>query len=217
MSGGGIVASIGRVFGYLIAIGLVAAIIAAVAVTFVQPHADEPQVLRSVRTALGRMRGQGAAVGRAVPGMDPPSIAERLATQESTRLVTTASQEVIMVGSSNHPCLGGDKEVMLEVQNDIGADQLDVSYSLENLEPSTTTSDPARILKLASCGAESFIKQCIPIAPEGKGVRLFTLAYYPAGNTTRKYPTLLDNEALKAAGKIELNASSFEPVVVAAE
>ncbi len=226
-TGGGIIGSVGRVLRYLLIIGVVAGIGALVVIMFLQdPPTDISRVAnRTVNTLMAMVTGRngGAVVGRAVGGVDPPSIPARLASLEASRSIATPAQEIIMIGSPTHPCLGGDTEVMLEVKNDIGSDQLDISYYLENLIPvdeGETVAISSRVTKIASCGPESVIRQCIPLAPEGRGVRLTTLAYYNMGDDgnhreeKRIYPSVLNNEALKATGKIELNASAFEPVLI---
>lgn len=196
----------------------------------------------SIRSSLGMPVPTADAVssrgvvGRAVRGVDPPNVAERLAAlsaMPSSQHVVTPAQEVVMTGSPSmapHTCLGAENEVLIEVKNDIGADQLDVSYSFEGVGE-TTPVLAARVVKVASCGRESVIRQCIPVAPSGRGIRLHTLAYYydaaevrnetdasttpkrPAAlrEEKRTYPDLLNNESLREP----LFASSFVPDISA--
>ena len=195
-------------------------------------------------------------VGRAVGGVNPPSVADRIAallTTDAGRHRVTSGQEVIMTGVvpqtteaspeiNSHSCLGADSEVLLEIRNDIGADQLDVSYAFEDFLTSSnpTSATPiiaARVIKVASCGKESMIRQCIPVAPTGRGVRLHTLAYYYEPSSIveasvatdidgmitvpekkipsslreekRMYSTLLDTSSLKKNLTVALQASAF--------
>lgn len=115
-----------------------------------------------------------------------------------------------MTGERSHNCLGADNEVMLEVENDIGAHQIDVSYSFEGASGQMS----GRPIKVASCGAQSMIKQCIPVATATQKMRLQALAYYyeePVDGKSnireepRVYPTLVD----KVDDKIILKASEF--------
>ncbi len=241
MSGQGIFGTVSRVVGYLIAIGIAASIITLVVISFLQPRWQEASTLSfnsiadSMRSMIGYSRATGVAVGRAVVGVDPPTIADRLAAASSQHIVTL-DQEVVMTGGTGGGCLGAENEVMIEVQNDIGADQLDISYAFEGLEASSVASDTttaSRPVKVASCGPRSVIRQCIPVPPSGRAVRLHTLAYYYEAATetpvtdvdgmvslppkrtasqvreeSRIYPSLLDAEELK----VKLMASSFVPV-----
>jgi hypothetical protein len=121
----------------------------------------------SVRRVMGYQPG-GRRLGTPT-AEDLPNLAERLSNLPASQHVVTRNQEVVMTGIPSHTCVGGDNEVLLNLKNDIGADQLDVSYTMEE-----GTALPVSIVKLASCAKESFIKQCIPI---GK-LRLSTLAVY---------------------------------------
>lgn len=100
-----------------------------------------------------------------------------LMSRASSRHITTPQQEVIMTGSTSSQCLGGpEKEIFIEVTNDIGADQLDISYSSNN--------EFSNVTKAASCGKESIVKQCVPksvFSLENPQVRLYAKAYYPEG------------------------------------
>lgn len=177
----------------------------------------EAQMMRpsALNALLNRMipgSARGQQLGRAVAGVDPPSVVERLASQA----IVTPTQEVIMTGSAGiNGCLGGTDEAMIAVKNDIGADQLDISYSFENEESQTA----ARIVKVASCGSNSVIRQCIPLATTDHLVKLHALAYFyeKVGESSiireeaRIYPVAIDNETLK--NTFAVNASDFVSVV----
>ncbi len=229
--------SIARILGYLLAIGFVATVCVGGFILFsqyrdqmvapgAQPEMSFRSVSNAVLSALG-YPGGGRVLGRMSEGVDPPTIPDRLAAV-SARHVVTVGQEVVMTGDGTNSCLGGDSEVLVEIQNDIEADQLDISYAFEK-DGETAGS---RIIKAASCGKQSQIRQCIPLAPEGRGLRLTALAYYSVEEPvvldengmievlskgevprqreeSRMYPTLIDSAILKDTPKLMLRASDF--------
>lgn len=216
MSGKGIGYSIAKILAFVLVIGLVAAAIGIVAYVLTQQQSpqDGAEFQQSLSGAFQRVRGifgsRGRALGRPSPGVDLPSLADRLSAPAAQHIVTP-SQEVVMTGMTPHTCLGADNEVMLEVQNDVGADQLDVSYAMENLIGNDRPADPvaSRVVKVASCGKESVIKQCIPIPTSGKGVRLHTLAYYYEASNVREEPRVYPNIIEKFSENPVFKASEF--------
>jgi hypothetical protein len=193
----------------MLVIAILTAIVIGVVIACVQPQMPETfsRGFQQVRTMFGGVQG------RAVGGIAPPSLADRHAAiiaAASSQNVVTRAQEVVMTGERSHNCLGADNEVMLEVENDIGAHQIDVSYSFEGASGQMS----GRPIKVASCGAQSMIKQCIPVATATQKMRLQALAYYyeePVDGKSnireepRVYPTLVD----KVDDKIILKASEF--------
>lgn len=211
-----------KIVGYMFLLSLLAITITVAVVMFTNmQHGEQAPVEQpSFRTMLNRfvpnsMRG-GQQLGRAVPGVDPPSMADRLSALASSQAIVTPTQEVIMTGTAGiNGCLGGDDEALIAVKNDIGADQLDISYSFENQDVET----PARIVKVASCGSNSQIRQCIPLASENHQIMLHARAYFyeKVGETsnikeeTRVYPRTIDNDTLKHS--FAVNASEFIPMI----
>lgn len=118
----------------------------------------------------------------------------------SQHVVIPSTQEVVMTGTPSrvNGCLG--QEFLVEVKNDIGADQLDISYS--------TTLESSTMNKAASCGKESIVKQCIP----DLSVKLFATAYYYGDNEReekRVYPEILLKGQDENSTFLNLLASDF--------
>lgn len=197
----------------LLGVILIIAIIGAVVImkdeirSFIEPLGQ--QIFRDMPFGIPSFERGGRVVGRSSEGVNPPTLIDRLAN----RHIVTPTQEVVMTGDSegNSECLGGtETEVMVKVNNDINVDQLDISYAFENLSQGETQS---RITKVASCGRDSMIKQCIPVAPEGSGVRLYTLSYQNTTKEKRVYPKLLDLKEYQESHTPPLLASEFIPIL----
>lgn len=215
-----------RTIGYIVLFAILAGIVTVIATTYLSAQhaggAVEAQDVAShmFSAVMDRVRGRGG--GRVVGGANPPSLADLL-TLPSSRHVVTAAQEVVMTGEepeadsasgTNGACLGGDKEALLQIKNDVGADQLDVSYYISN-DPST------RVIKVASCGADSSIRQCLPIMSESIILQLLAIYYdletVPATTEGGSEKTisivrekrLTHRQPLKIVENMELNASAF--------
>lgn len=144
------------------------------------------------RNAIGVPASTGQMLGRpsgALPQpADPSQVAtlraERLAAEAARHRVIAASQEVVMAdesaGAANNACLGGpEKEIQIEVKNDIEADQIDVSYKFQSDATTTESEDGfSQVTKAASCGKNSIIKQCIPLPPVGQNISLARTAHF---------------------------------------
>lgn len=135
---------------------------------------------QSLRSAIGVSAGQvlGGVNVAAVPEHRAARLAAIIAS-ESARHHVTPGLEVVMTGSQQQVggCLGGDKEIQIEVQNDIGADQIDVSYKME-ADTLLAAGGIVTPSKVASCGKNSIIKQCIPLPAPGRNLGLNTISYY---------------------------------------
>lgn len=217
-----------RTIGYIVLFAILAGIVTVIATTYLSAQhaggAVEAQDVAShmFSAVMDRVRGRGG--GRVVGGANPPSLADLL-TLPSSRHMVTAAQEVVMTGEvssesvaasgpNNGACLGGDKEALLQIKNDVGADQLDVSYYISN-DPST------RVIKVASCGADSSIRQCLPIMSESIILQLLAIYYdletVPATTEGGSEKTisivrekrLTHHQPLKIVENMELNASAF--------
>jgi hypothetical protein len=202
----------------IFAVVVIGAICALVAAVFLYP-VDVDSALTAV--GLAPMMG-GRRLGYGVAGVEPPTLAQRLESASAQHQVNP-TQEVLMTGTpSPNGCLGGDKELMVEIQNDIDADQLDISYAFETAPDETT-----RKVKIASCGKQSMIKNCVPIPSEGRALRLFVQAFFQEiteqnpevdGDGMVRVPEKRTREENRkhalieqaTEGKIQLLASAFE-------